>query len=142
MKKRRFMTCAEFTAQMAQLVACGEDIFAHPHVKRCRVHRALLEDLETIARAAQQLFPAVDPSDKVWANIEQEIAPSGWLQQRISDPFPGCHFVFRTKVMDNWNSEESPVAYDDHLGVRILPVPATRIRAAGHESPPHPTEGR
>jgi hypothetical protein len=140
MKKRRHMTCEEFTARMPQLVASGEDIFAHPHVKSCPVHRALLEDLEAIARAARQLFPDVDPPDRVWAEIEGRIAPSGGLDERISDPFPGCHLVFRVKVMENWSPQDNLIAYDDHLGERNLPVSGKQIRA-GRKSPPHPREG-
>jgi hypothetical protein len=129
MRKRRDMTCEEFSASMAQLVASGRDIFAHPHVKRCKMHRALLEDLEIIARAAQQLFPDLDPSDKVWAKIEDEIATEDWGYERTSDPFPGCQIVFRVRVTENWKPQDNSAAYDD-LGERI-----------GHKPPPHPREG-
>jgi hypothetical protein len=142
MKKHRRMTCAEFTARMARLVASGENIFAHPHVKSCRMHRVLLQDLESIARAAQQLFPDVDPSDKVWAKIKEEIAPLGGFDERVSDPFPGCHLVFRTKVVKIWNPQDNSMTYDDHLSERKHPVPGLRFRAARHKSPPHPREGR
>ena len=142
MNKRRDMTCEEFTAAMPQLIASGEDIFAHPHVKNCRMHKALLVDLEAIAEAAQQLFPDVDPSEKVWAKIEDEIAPLGGVDERVSEPFPGWRFVFRTTVTVNWNPQDKPMAHDDQMGERSLPVPGLRIRAAGHKSPPHPREGR
>jgi hypothetical protein len=33
----------------------------------------LLADLETIAEAARQLFPGVEPPDEVWENIESAI---------------------------------------------------------------------
>jgi hypothetical protein len=143
MKKDRHMTCEEFTASMAELVASGEDIFSHPHVKSCPVHRALLEDLEAIASAARQLLPDVDPSDGIWEKIKGEIAPAGEPgdDERVSDPFPGCHLVFRIKVMENWKPQDDPMAYDDHLGARDLPVPGTQMRT-GHKSPPHPGEGR
>jgi hypothetical protein len=141
MKKRRDMTCEEFTARMPQLVASGEDIFAHPHVKNCPVHRALLEDLEAIARAAQQLFPDVDPPDRVWAEIEGKIAPLGERVELVSDRFPGCHLVLRIKVMENWIPQNNSTAYDDHRGERNLPVPGTQLRA-GRKPPPHPGEVR
>jgi hypothetical protein len=119
------MTCEEFTSRMAQLVASGEDVCAHPHVRRCKMHRALLEDLEAIARAARQLFPEVDPSDRVWTKIKDEIAPADGLDDRVSDPFPGCHLVFRVRTMRKWNSRDNPEAYDEPMG-----------------APPHPEEGR
>jgi hypothetical protein len=135
------MTCEEFTAAMPQLVASGEDIFAHPHVRNCSMHRALIADLEAIAQAAQQLFPDVDPSDKVWAKINEEIASLGQIDERVSYPLPGLRLVFRTSVMENWNPQDNPMANDDQLGERSVPVDGMWIRAAGHRSPPHPREG-
>jgi len=67
------MTCAEFQAQLPRLIASGEDISAHPHIQSCDNCRAFLADLETIAEAARQLFPSVEPSDKVWEQIQSAI---------------------------------------------------------------------
>ncbi len=67
------MSCAEFQAQMAELIGSGEDPNAHPHLKDCEGCRALLADLETIAEAARQLFPSVEPPDEVWEHIESAI---------------------------------------------------------------------
>jgi hypothetical protein len=142
MKKRRNMTCEEFTARMPQLVAAGEDIFAHSHVRSCRVHRALLQDLEAIAQAAQQLFPDVDPSDKVWARIKDEIGPAHGKDEWVSDPFPGFRLVIRVRVNENRKVQDNPMAYDDQTGGRNAPVPGMRIKAAGRKSPPHLREGR
>ena len=141
MKNCRHMTCEEFTAAMPRLVASGEDIFAHPHVRNCRMHRALIADLEAIALAAQQLFPDVDPSDNVWAKISEEIAPMGEISERISFPLPGLRLVFRTRVMENWYPQDNATAEDDQPGERSFPVRGMQIRAAGYKSPPHPREG-
>ncbi len=65
--------CAEFQAQLPELVSSGEDASAHPHVQSCELCRALLADLETIAEAARQLFPSVEPPDEVWEQIESAI---------------------------------------------------------------------
>ena len=46
---------------------------AHPHMQSCELCRALLADLETIAEAARQLFPAVEPPDELWEHIESAI---------------------------------------------------------------------
>jgi hypothetical protein len=67
------MSCEEFQAQLSELVGSGEDASAHPHVQSCDRCRALLSELQTIADAARQLFPSVEPPDEVWANIESAL---------------------------------------------------------------------
>jgi len=67
------MSCAEFQAQLPELVGSGADAAAHPHLQSCARCRALLADLTTIAEAARQLFPSVEPPDKVWEYIESAI---------------------------------------------------------------------
>lgn len=67
------MSCAEFQAQMADLIGSGEDLTTHPHLKGCADCSALLADLKTIAEAARQLFPSVEPPDEVWEHIESAI---------------------------------------------------------------------
>jgi len=67
------MSCAEFQDQMAGFIGSGEDPSAHPHLKDCADCRALLADLETIAEAARQLFPSVEPPDEVWEHIESAL---------------------------------------------------------------------
>lgn len=67
------MTCEEFQSHMPELISSGEDAMAHPHVQNCALCRALLQDLETIAEAARQLFPVEDPPDHLWDQIESAI---------------------------------------------------------------------
>lgn len=67
------LTCAEFQAQLPELIGSGEEITEHPHLQDCELCRALLADLETIAEAARQLFPTVEPPDKLWEQIESAI---------------------------------------------------------------------
>jgi hypothetical protein len=67
------MSCVDFQAQLSELIASGEDASSHPHVLGCARCSALLADLTTIAEAARQLFPAVEPPDEVWEHIESEI---------------------------------------------------------------------
>ena len=76
------MSCAEFQDRMAELIGSGEDLNAHPHLKDCADCRALLADLKTIAAAARQLFPSVEPPDEVWEHIESAIRN----EQSSSDP--------------------------------------------------------
>jgi hypothetical protein len=67
------LSCEQFLAQLAELVGSGEEAAAHPHLVDCARCRALLADLETIAEAARQLFPMVEPPDEVWEHIESAI---------------------------------------------------------------------
>jgi hypothetical protein len=58
---------------MPELIGSGEDASQHPHVQNCALCRALLNDLETIAEAARQLFPVEDPPDTLWEKLESAI---------------------------------------------------------------------
>jgi hypothetical protein len=77
MLDRNNMSCEDFQDQMAELIGSGEDLSTHPHVQTCARCRALLNELETIAEAARQLFPVVDPSDTLWDKLESAIKQEG-----------------------------------------------------------------
>jgi hypothetical protein len=64
------MTCLEFQARLPELIGSGENLAADPHLLHCPLCRALLSDLETIAEAARELFPVVEPPDDLWEQIE------------------------------------------------------------------------
>ena len=65
--------CAEFQEKLSDLIGSGQDARNHPHLRSCELCRALLADLETIAEAARQLFPGVEPPEEVWQHIESAI---------------------------------------------------------------------
>ena len=67
------MSCAEFQEQLPELIGSGADASTHPHIQSCELCRALLADLETIAEAARQLLPVVEPPDDLWEHIESAI---------------------------------------------------------------------
>jgi hypothetical protein len=67
------MSCTEFQAHLPELIASGEDVSRHPHIQECDLCRALLADLETIAQAARDLFPSVEPPEEVWDKIESAL---------------------------------------------------------------------
>jgi hypothetical protein len=67
------LSCQEFQAQLPELIATGDEIGLHPHLRNCALCSALLADLETIADAARQLFPTVEPPDELWTHIELAI---------------------------------------------------------------------
>jgi hypothetical protein len=65
--------CEQFQAQLPELIGSGADVSTHPHLKDCELCRALLADLQTIAEAARELFPGVEPPDEVWEHIESAL---------------------------------------------------------------------
>ena len=67
------MNCADFQARLPELIGSGVDASEHPHIQNCELCRALLADLQTIAEAARQLFPVVDPPEDLWTHIESAI---------------------------------------------------------------------
>jgi hypothetical protein len=70
---RNNLSCAEFQAQLPELIGRGEDVSSHPHLQNCELCGALLADLETIAEAARQLFPIEEPPEELWEQIESAI---------------------------------------------------------------------
>ena len=133
---RKHMSCEAFSACMADLIAAGEDIFAHPHVRRCKLHRALLEDLETIAKAARQLLPEVDPPDSLWEGIQAQLG----IDQPgpiVSDPSHGYRVVFSLRVIENYNAHASPRA-----NLQSLVDPPIRMKIYGIPRPPARREKR
>jgi len=118
---RKDMSCQEFSARMAELIGAGEDIFAHPHVRRCKIHRALLDDLEIIAKAARQLFPEVDPPATLWDEIQSRL---GFQQPEpiVSDPWPGCRVVLAMQMIEHYNPQASPPVPDQ---------PTSRMKVLG-----------
>ena len=88
------MSCAEFQAQLPELIGSGADAKADPHIQSCELCRTLLADLETIAEAARQLFPIEEPPDELWQHIESAIkseeegTDSGLTDPDLADPAP------------------------------------------------------
>ena len=72
-----YTTCAEFQAHMPELIDSGEDASDHPHLRDCVGCRALFHDLESIARAARDLFPTQEPPDTLWEKVDSAIRAGG-----------------------------------------------------------------
>lgn len=72
-KSANNLSCAEFQAQLPELIGSGEMIADHPHSQSCKLCRALLADLDAIAQASRQLFPVEEPPDALWEQIESAI---------------------------------------------------------------------
>jgi anti-sigma factor RsiW len=67
------MTCEQFQAQLSDLISSGDNLANHPHLQSCSRCSALLADLRTIAEAARQLLPVVEPPDELWEHIESAL---------------------------------------------------------------------
>jgi hypothetical protein len=76
-ENRKDMSCEEFQSHLPELIGAGVDVSSHPHVLGCELCRALLADLEAIARAARELFPEVEPPDTLWDEIEDKLEMEG-----------------------------------------------------------------
>ena len=77
------LTCAEFQSQLPELIGSGVDIADHPHLQSCELCSSLLADLETIAEAARQLFPVMEPPDELWEHIESAIKEENAGSERV-----------------------------------------------------------
>ncbi len=71
------MSCQEFQSQLPELIGSGKVSADNAHLKNCQLCQALLDDLETIAEAARQLFPIEDPPPKLWDKIESALKSEG-----------------------------------------------------------------
>jgi predicted anti-sigma-YlaC factor YlaD len=71
------LACWHFQAQLPELIGSYDDLAADPHLQHCPLCRALLSDLESIAEAARELFPVVEPPDALWDQIESAIWSAG-----------------------------------------------------------------
>jgi hypothetical protein len=67
------LTCREFQELLPELIGSGEKLANHPHLQHCPLCRALLADLKTIAEAARELLPVMEPADEVWKQIESAL---------------------------------------------------------------------
>lgn len=67
------LACEEFQAQLPDLIGSSEKLAMNLHIQHCPRCRGLLSDLKTIAEAAHELLPIVEPPDEVWKNIESAL---------------------------------------------------------------------
>jgi hypothetical protein len=119
---------------MAKLVAAGEDLFSHPHVRKCKLHRALLQDLEEIARAARKLFPEVEPPETLWDGIQARLAKESFSASIISDPWPGCRVILNTQVVEGYIPGASPPPPRHLISDEKSPLPL-KFQGAGWTVP-------
>jgi len=67
--------CVKFQTSMPERIGAGEDLQDDPHMLTCERCRSLVRELEYIAEAARQLFPAEEeePREELWTNIQLAI---------------------------------------------------------------------
>jgi predicted anti-sigma-YlaC factor YlaD len=74
-------TCEEFQAQLPELIGSSEKLAMNLHIQNCPRCRSLLSDLMTIAEAARELLPTVEPPEEVWKHIESAIKNEQGLRE-------------------------------------------------------------
>jgi hypothetical protein len=90
---QRHVTCEDFQSHLPELVAAGQDLRDHEHLKTCARCTELLEELEYIAGIASDLLlPVYEPGEAVWKKIsaslpktEEASKINGHLNQASAD---------------------------------------------------------
>ena len=77
------MSCAEFQAQLPELIASGEDATTHPHLQSCQDCRAFLAVSKPSPRRPASYFPAWNRRTKCGSTSSQ---PSDVKQKGASIP--------------------------------------------------------
>jgi len=80
------LACRQFQTRLPELISSGEDFAADLHLRQCERCRALLADLETIAEAARELFPVVEPPEHLWEHIECALWSEGGSREPEGAP--------------------------------------------------------
>jgi hypothetical protein len=61
---------------LSESIEADADLSKVLSVENRGLYRAFLADIEAIADAARQMFPAVEPPDEIWEHIESVIKGS------------------------------------------------------------------
>jgi len=76
------INCEQFQNRLPELIGSGADLAVDPHLQQCPICKALMADLESIADAARELFPMMEPPDAVWEQIESALKSEGAAEDR------------------------------------------------------------
>lgn len=79
-------TCQQFQSRLPELIGSYKDLASDPHLQQCPSCRALLSDLESIAEAARELFPTVEPPEDLWNQIESALWSEGGSSESEGAP--------------------------------------------------------
>ena len=102
-----------------------------PTCGRCRLHRALLEDLEAIAKAARELLKDFDPPDTLWDGIRVQLGHENQSAPMVSDVAPGYRVVFAMKAIETYNPHANPPSLYRSFAEEKLPIRLKIIDANG-----------
>jgi hypothetical protein len=67
------LTCAEFQAQLPELIGSGDRIAEHPHLQELRALPRPARRPGDHRRGCPSVFPIVEPPDELWEQIESAI---------------------------------------------------------------------
>jgi hypothetical protein len=75
------MTCAEFQKALPYIIETGGNAEQEEHLRSCAKCSDLVADLKYIAECAKLLVPMVDPSPRVWDEINKSLEQEGLVRK-------------------------------------------------------------
>jgi hypothetical protein len=75
------MTCAEFQKALPYIIETGGNAGQEEHLRTCSKCSDLVADLKYIAECAKLLVPMVDPSPRVWDEINKSLQQEGLVRK-------------------------------------------------------------
>jgi len=75
------MTCAEFQKALPYIIETGGNAEQEEHLRTCTKCSDLVADLKYIAECAKLLVPMMDPSPRVWDEINKSLEQEGLVRK-------------------------------------------------------------
>ena len=76
------MTCAEFQKVLPYIIDTGGDPEQQEHLRDCSACAELVSDLQYIADQAKLLVPMIEPSPRVWKEIQTSLKDEGLVRPK------------------------------------------------------------
>ncbi len=75
------MTCAEFQKVLPYIIDTGGEPEQKEHLRDCKACSELVSDLQYIADQAKLLVPMIEPSPRVWKQIQTSLKDEGLVRK-------------------------------------------------------------
>jgi hypothetical protein len=76
------MTCAEFQKVLPYIIDTGGNPEQQEHLRECSACSELVSDLQYIADQAKLLVPMIEPSPRVWKEIQTSLKDEGLVRPK------------------------------------------------------------
>jgi hypothetical protein len=76
------MTCAEFQKTLPYIIDTGGNSDQKEHLRTCKACAELVADLQYIADQAKLLVPMIEPSPRVWEEIQDSLKSEGLVRPK------------------------------------------------------------